>query len=179
MEARGYTSHQIAQASAGASVMPVAVTAAAATLADSHERAVREFVRLAMGSGGLDVFAAQLRDLLTSLVIVEWRSQWGRPPLEAEQAMVRDVVGRVTAEVLPISRWEDEMVKVYAKYFSEAEVKEMARFYQTPVGAKAARLTGVISAELAALGQQLGQSKELHRRLDEELSKAFPDKWKR
>ncbi|MBY0314948.1 MAG: DUF2059 domain-containing protein [Bdellovibrionales bacterium] len=50
---------------------------------------------------------------------------------------------------------EPEMKKLYKKYFTEAEVSEINKFYQTPVGKKALLQMPTLFSE----GMKLGQAK--------------------
>lgn len=49
------------------------------------------------------------------------------------------------------------MVPIYAKYFTHAEVKELAAFYETPLGQKMIRTMPAVMQESMAAGQQWGQ----------------------
>jgi len=48
-----------------------------------------------------------------------------------------------------------EMVPLYANNYSTAEIKELTRFYTTPLGRKMLALTPRLSAESMALGQRI------------------------
>jgi uncharacterized protein len=49
-------------------------------------------------------------------------------------------------------------VQAYDKYYSEQEVKELIRFYETPLGHKMATVTPKLSSELREQGQQWGRN---------------------
>lgn len=51
-----------------------------------------------------------------------------------------------------------EIMKIYAKRFTAAEIMEITRFYRTPTGQKAVRLLPEISTEAAQIGQRRIQS---------------------
>jgi uncharacterized protein len=48
------------------------------------------------------------------------------------------------------------LVPVYSKYMTEEDLKEMIKFYQTPVGQKFAKSTPLIMQESMQIGQQWG-----------------------
>ena len=49
---------------------------------------------------------------------------------------------------------KDDIIGIYASEFTEAEMNEMNRFYQTPVGKKALQKTPLLLAKGAELGQK-------------------------
>ena len=102
-------------------------------------------------------------------------SQLRRPVSAAEERKLVDVIRRTFAGVFPIALFEDELVSVYAKQFSEAEAKALLRFYRTPVGSKAIRVASVLTGEGAAIGERLAQSRqaEFAQRLRDELAHEF------
>ena len=60
---------------------------------------------------------------------------------------------------------KDDLARVYAKYFTPKELKDLEAFYSTPTGRKALRLTPQIMAE----GRRIGMEKVIAHR--EELKK--------
>jgi len=52
----------------------------------------------------------------------------------------------------------DLTIPLYHKYFTGAEIKELIRFYSTPLGKKAIESMPALMGEAIALGQQWGQS---------------------
>ena len=85
------------------------------------------------------------------------------------------MVRRTFAGVFPTALFEDELVSAYAKHFTEADAKELLRFYRTPIGSKAIRVAAVLTGEGAAIGQRLAQSRqaEFAQRLRDELAREF------
>ena len=103
--------------------------------------------------------------------------QLQRPVSAAEERKLVDVIRRTFAGVFPTALLEDELVSVYAKHFSEgeADAKELLRFSQTPIGAKAIRVAAVLTGEGAGMGQRLAQSRqaEFAQRLRDDLAREF------
>ena len=66
----------------------------------------------------------------------------------------RDVMAGFMAEHLSYEALEGGFVDAYVRRFTEAELRELTRFYQTETGQKAARLSPALMAEGMALGQQ-------------------------
>jgi len=52
----------------------------------------------------------------------------------------------------------ERMLKVYHKHFSQAEIRQLLVFYETPIGKKVARETPLIGKEGLIEGQQWSQS---------------------
>jgi len=71
---------------------------------------------------------------------------------------------------------KDDMVKLYVESFTEAELKEMTRFYKTPVGRKAIEQLPKLTAKGAQLGVEKVQANlaELQRMIAEEEKKNKP-----
>src|SRR6266478_2534381 len=86
--------------------------------------------------------------------------QLRRPVSPAEERKLIDVVRRTFAGVFPTALFEDGLVSAYAKHFTEADARELVRFYRTPIGSKAIRVAAVLTGEGAAIGQRLAQSRQ-------------------
>jgi hypothetical protein len=52
----------------------------------------------------------------------------------------------------------DQMIPIYARHFTHGEIRELAAFYQTPVGRKAIAVLPQVLSESMAAGQRWGQS---------------------
>jgi hypothetical protein len=120
---------------------------------------------------GLDeqVSAAMVRGIGANL-----QSRLTRPLLDVEWRMLADIVTRFIAETLPPSRTAEIAAQAYARYFDEAELRELLGFQRSAVGRKAARLTPVIGSETAqAIDAEIRESAGMPRLL-EELQRAFP-----
>lgn len=63
-----------------------------------------------------------------------------------------------TLEIMPWSELEPEMIRVYASYFTAAELDELNKFYQSETGKKAAKLMPQLMEEGMQLGQQRVQA---------------------
>jgi hypothetical protein len=79
-------------------------------------------------------------------------------------------------EVAPQQEWENLYASLISRHFSGAEMRELADFYHTPLGAKALRLSGVMVTEGAAAGERLmkAREKEFGARFGAEFSREFP-----
>ena len=149
----------------------------AATLSPGHERAIRELVHLAAGAGVTDAMFEQIAQALVPGLKPALERQLQRRVSAAEERKLVDLIRRTFAGVFPTALLEDELVSVYAKHFSEgeADAKELLRFSQTPIGAKAIRVAAVLTGEGAGIGQRLAQSRqaEFAQRLRDDLAREF------
>src|SRR5216117_3318251 len=149
----------------------------AATLSPAHERAIRELVHVAAGAGVTDAVFQQIAQALVPDLKPALARQLQRPVSAAEERKLVDVIRRTFAGVFPTALLEGELVSVYAKHFSEgeADAKELLRFSQTPIGAKAIRVAAVLTGEGAGIGQRLAQSRqaEFAQRLRDDLAREF------
>lgn len=72
------------------------------------------------------------------------------PELQGVQDVLRDFVARYVS-------WEalrEQYVEIYARAFTEDELRQMTDFYRSDVGQKLARATPRLMAESAALGER-------------------------
>ncbi len=120
-------------------LVAVFVSSAAFADAKSHEKAVRKF----FVSAKMDEVFEETLDQMTDV-------QLKANPLLAPY---RETLSKFFKKYMSWKSLEDDMVKLYVKEFTEAEIKEMTRFYETPVGRKVMKKMPQISAEAAAIGQ--------------------------
>ena len=80
------------------------------------------------------------------------------------------VMGEVAAQ---LDQLLDRMVPIYDKYLTHAEIKELIRFYETPVGKKILSALPQIMQESGAVGAEWG--KEIGPALMEKVSKRLAE----
>src|SRR5712692_6760250 len=154
---------------------PEAKPSRAAPLRPRHERAIRELVHMAAGSGVTDAMFQPVAQALVPGLKPGLERQLKRPVSAEEERQLVDVLRRTFVGVFPSALFEKELIEVYAKHFNEAEAEELLRFYRTSVGSKAIGLTAVLAGEGAVIGQRLAKSREAEfaQRLREELAREF------
>lgn len=113
--------------------------AAAQGVAPTHRAAVEE------------LFAAIGAEReITAGVEAEIRAAVGRQPAMAEYE------GMMLAHARRYLRWADlkeEFIRVYARTYTEAETRQLAAFYRTPVGQKSLRVQPQLGAEVRRITQ--------------------------
>jgi len=77
------------------------------------------------------------------------------PPGEYRAKLVDLFVAKYKSKLNPEER-KERAIPVYDKHFSAAEIKEMIRFYETPLGQKVLKEMPVVTAELQQMGQAWG-----------------------
>lgn len=149
--------------------------ARAAPLRPRHERAIRELVHMAAGSGVIEAMFEPAAQTLVPGLRPGLERQLKRAVSPEEERKLVDVIRRTFVGVFPSALFEKELIGVYAKHFNEAEAEELLRFYRTAVGSKAIRLAAVLAGEGAAIGQRLAKSREAEfaQRLREEIAREF------
>src|SRR5256712_11262401 len=154
---------------------PDAKPSRAEPLRPRHERAIRELVDMASGSGVTEAMFQPLAQTLVPGLKPGLERQLKRPVSPEEERKLVDVIRRTFVGVFPSALYEKELIGVYAKHFNEAEAEELLRFYRTPVGTKAIQLAAVLAWEGAVIGQRLARSREAEfaLRLREELAREF------
>lgn len=87
------------------------------------------------------------------------------------QVVRANLEGRLQRQLSP-----GEATQLIARHFSRDEMRDLAAFYRTPLGAKARRLSGVLVTEGAAAGERLMKSREREfgERFGAEFSREFP-----
>lgn len=75
------------------------------------------------------------------------------PQLRPLEGVMRDFFSRY----MSWDQLRDDYARLYARNFSEAELREMTTFYRSPVGQKMARVTPQLMAEAAKLGEKAVQ----------------------
>jgi uncharacterized protein len=87
---------------------------------------------------------------------------------------LNEVADQLTKEYEPrTSELVDESARIYASHFTEAELKQILAFYQTPVGRK------VIVEEPKALDQSVANAGIFGDKLSEEIINKFRDEMKK
>lgn len=88
-------------------------------------------------------------------------------------APVKDVMKKFFAKHLGYSALKDDLIKIHMEEFTEAELKEIAAFYRTPTGKKAADKLPALMQKGAELGMKRVQENadELRRMIEEALKK--------
>ena len=76
---------------------------------------------------------------------------------ELEQGLpkVVDAIGRMYADPALVDEMLEAMVPIYARHYTVDEMRQMAAFYQTPVGQKSLRLMPQLMAEGMQVGQRI------------------------
>lgn len=75
------------------------------------------------------------------------------PQLRPLEGVMREFFGRY----MTWERLRGDYARLYARTFTEPELREMTTFYRSPVGQKMARVTPQLMAEAAKLGEQAVQ----------------------
>ncbi len=92
------------------------------------------------------------------------------PKLAAYQGVMLDFMRKY----MGYDSLKDDLVRLYADTFSRAELEELARFYQTPVGKKTIEKLPELTVQGARLGQQkvqahIGELKDMINKESERL----------
>jgi uncharacterized protein len=80
-----------------------------------------------------------------------------RPDIPAEMFdVMREEVDAVMDEAMPT--YIEMIVPLYHKYFTHQDVKEMLKFYSTPLGQKTIRVLPALMQDSMSLGQRWGEA---------------------
>ena len=78
------------------------------------------------------------------------------PPTPSREKIV-DAYGEKLASLLSSQEFMDRVVEIYAKYFTDEDIKAVTQFYQTPAGEHLLEATPKMAPELMVVGQRLAQ----------------------
>ncbi|MCE3265204.1 MAG: hypothetical protein K0R43_4283 [Pseudoduganella sp.] len=75
--------------------------------------------------------------------------------LDADLPKMSAVLAGVFNDPALMADMEKEMIALYSRHFTPDELKQIAAYYRTPVGAKSMRLMPQVMAESMAIGQRI------------------------
>ncbi|WP_028100442.1 DUF2059 domain-containing protein [Pseudoduganella violaceinigra] len=75
--------------------------------------------------------------------------------MEAELPKMADVLRGVLGDPGLVAEMETEMIALYSRHFTADELKQIAAYYRTPVGAKSMQVMPQLMAESMAISQRL------------------------
>jgi len=75
--------------------------------------------------------------------------------MEAELPKVAEVLRGVMSDPAVMAEIESEMVALYSRHFTTAELKQIAAYYRTPVGIKSLQVMPQVMAESMAISQRV------------------------
>lgn len=101
-------------------------------------------------------------------------AQMGLPP-EGIKVMKKEMFS-FFLEVMTYEKMEPEVVKIYAEAFTAEEMRELIKFYETPVGKKTIQLLPQLTTKAMVIGQNMVQerSQELQQRIIPVFQKYLP-----
>lgn len=148
-------------------LLPPGVNADELTAAKRSD--IRKLIDVTGGSQIASRFAAAMTQQMFSTLKAE------RPdvPDRALAVMQRELSALFNEKVDAPGGLIDDVVPIYSKYFSHAEIKELLAFYQSDVGRKAIAVLPQVVNESMLAGQRWGESMgpEIQRRVDAALRK--------
>jgi hypothetical protein len=124
------------------SSQPVSPNAGAATQPEQNAKRV-EIRKLIELTGAANVSADALRQIIAPL-----RAGFPQVPSEFWDSFVKEVR---SDELI------DLVVPIYDKYYTLEEIRDLTRFYQSPVGQKTIKVLPKLSAEAIDAGQEWGR----------------------
>ncbi len=159
-----------------ASVLAAATVLSPGAAADDGERLriAKDLVKIAIDDEVRGRIQEQLVVLLTRSIGLSLENQLNRRLLEGEWRNIEKIVMRFIAYAMPTAEIEQVYARVYANLFDEDELRELARFNQTPAGRKSLRLRGQIGEQaLQSMAQVVERSPE-RKTLAADLKREFP-----
>ncbi len=124
----------------------------------SHRKAAEELLKAANTEKVMETVMDQM------LAILKQNPQLGP---------YQDVIKRFLSKYLSLESLQEELITIYTEEFTEAELKQLTAFYQTPVGKKAIEKLPQLTAKAGQLGVARVQANqaELQQMIEEEKNK--------
>ena len=135
-------------------------SSSAVTAADDSRSAARELVGLFRAAGYYD----DLFDMATKAgvppitVAIEARLERQLTPAERED--IRASFGRAFLRTVPQAAWDDLYVDVVVRHVPLADLQELVRYYRSPAGVKALRLSRLLNTAGARAGEDLVKARQ-------------------
>ncbi|MBX2944360.1 MAG: DUF2059 domain-containing protein [Cyclobacteriaceae bacterium] len=128
-------------------IIPVLLTlffVTAATAQDSYTVLVKKYFE---ASGSAEAFKGAITSMMTN-----FKSMNNQVPDEFWKEMEKEMLSTSIDDLVKM------MVPVYKAHLTEADLKDIVKFYETPSGKKLAQKTPVITQESMQAGQVWGQA---------------------
>jgi hypothetical protein len=136
---------------------------ASGEVSDSHRKATTELLELMEVERSMVGGATTMTDVM----------------LQQNPTLVpfRDVLITWAEKTMTWERFEGKVVAMYAGAFSEAEIRDLIAFYQTPTGKKMIQLGPQLTQQGAQLGAQVARENEdeLMRMLEKRAAELAPE----
>jgi len=156
--------------------LALALLAAPPARAQDVPPEARDLAQLVFTPGSFDAIMTQAGKIGSQVVRANLEGRLQRQLSPGEATQLQALFTRLMKETAPKPEWETLYAALIARHFSRDEMRDLAAFYRTPLGAKAIRLSGVLVTEGAAAGERLMKSRE--REFGEgfgaEFSREFP-----
>jgi hypothetical protein len=108
-----------------------------------------------VGGGNL---AVQMASMWTQGVMQAYRAANPDMPERAAVVIEKEITAMLSEKMNAKGGFMDQVVPIYDKYFTHAEIKDLLGFYETPTGKKAISVLPQVMNESAQAGQAWGQS---------------------
>lgn len=148
--------------------------------ADELTAAKRSDIRKLIDATGGSQIASRFAAAMTQRMFSTLKAEQPDLPDRALAVVERELADLFTEKVDAPGGLLDDVVPIYSKYFSHAEIKELLAFYQSEVGRKAIAVLPQVANESMLAGQRWGESMgpEIQRRVDAALKKEglLPDR---
>jgi hypothetical protein len=149
-------------------------------IADELTTAKRSDIRKLIDVTGGSQIAERFAAAMTQRMFSALKAEQPDVPDRAFAVMQRELSALFSERVDAPGGLIDDVVPIYSKYFSHAEIRELLVFYQSDVGQKAIAVLPQVINESMLAGQRWGESMgpEIRRRVDEALKKEglLPDR---
>lgn len=141
----------------------------AADLSPEARADIRHLLEITGASNLGDQMAADTTDQLVQLL----KAANPQMPKRAFDVVNREVTAVVTEQMSAPGGFLDQIVTVYGKNFTSAEIRELIAFYESPVGKKTVSTMTQVMGESMAIRQKWGQTivPEIDRRVTDALGK--------
>jgi hypothetical protein len=90
----------------------------------------------------------------------DFERELDRELYETEYEELREVMKRTLMDVFTPQAWEEAIVPVYMKHFTADELRDLLRFYETPVGSKLLENQASLRNDYRQVAKRMAEERE-------------------
>lgn len=138
-------------------IVLIVFTVVFAGIANSYADQNEDTLKLLQITGSLDI-GAQMGTAIAQQMIASLKNARPEVDPKAFTILEEEIVNIINSEMKNNDGIVGELVKIYSKYYSHQDIKDLLKFYQSDLGKKLISTTPSVVQESMVVGQNWGQS---------------------
>jgi hypothetical protein len=128
--------------------------------AETPEDLARELVRLNLRYGMYEALTEQAANSMLVSCKEDFEQELDRELYETEYEELQEVMKRTLMDVFTPQAWEEAIIPVYMKHFTGDELRDLLRFYETPVGSKLLETQAPLRNDYRQVAKRMAEERE-------------------